>query len=64
MFYFWGYTSAFVVYCVLCHFWPEEDTMIAATIYDDGESVDGGFEERSLDPPDEKKVAGVHETKV
>lgn len=63
MFYFWGYTSAFVVYCVLCHFWPEKDTMIAAIIYSDGELVDGRSEERSLDMP-EKKATGVHETKV
>ena len=64
MFYFWGYTSAFVVYCVLCHFWPEKDTMIAATIFTDGELVDGRSEERSLDESEEKKATGVHETKV
>jgi nucleobase:cation symporter-1, NCS1 family len=64
MFYFWGYTSAFVVYCVLCHIWPEKDTMIPATIYDDSEVIDGRSDERSLEVPDEKRGSGVAETKV
>jgi NCS1 family nucleobase:cation symporter-1 len=32
MFYIWGFTSAFVSYCVLSHFFPEKSTLIEETI--------------------------------
>ncbi len=58
MFYFWGYSSAFVVYSVLCYFWPPENTMVAHTILGDsdviaGEAVDE--EKGDSDGLDEKK---------
>ncbi|KAK0648026.1 allantoin permease [Cercophora newfieldiana] len=55
MFYFWGYTSAFVVYCVLSHFFPAEETKIPATIYDDGDVISAEVEKADSDTPDEKK---------
>lgn len=64
MFYFWGYTSAFVVYCALNYFWPEPATMIPATIFDDGESIEGAGDEASMEGPDEKKMSGVRESIV
>lgn len=53
MFYFWGYTSAFVVYVVLNYFWPAPETHIPATIYDDGDVISGEADKDS-DLPDEK----------
>lgn len=35
MFYIWGFTSAFVIYVVLSHFWPNEATLIPETILGD-----------------------------
>jgi NCS1 family nucleobase:cation symporter-1 len=42
MFYIWGFTSAFVSYSVLSHFFPEPNTLIEETI--PGEAA---FEETS-----------------
>ncbi|KAK1753665.1 allantoin permease [Echria macrotheca] len=41
MFYFWGYTSAFVVYSALNYFWPHPETKIPAAIYDDTDVISG-----------------------
>ncbi|KAM0519695.1 hypothetical protein ACHAP9_006281 [Verticillium nonalfalfae] len=51
MFYFWGFTSAFVVYVVLSLVFPAKETLIPETIYDDGEVLEGtyGPNERSGD---------------
>jgi len=55
MFYFWGYTSAFVVYAGLSHFFPAEETQIPETIYDDGDVISGEAEKADSDTPDDKK---------
>jgi NCS1 family nucleobase:cation symporter-1 len=39
MFYFWGYTSAFVVYAALSYFFPAEETKIPAAIYEDTDVI-------------------------
>jgi len=41
MFYLYGFTSAFVVYCALSHFWPATETLIPATIHEDIEIENG-----------------------
>ncbi|KAM0331309.1 hypothetical protein ACHAQA_002979 [Verticillium albo-atrum] len=41
MFYFWGFTSAFVVYVVLSYVFPAKETLIPETIYDDGDVIEG-----------------------
>lgn len=53
MFYFWGYTSAFVVYALLSHFFPAQETHIPATIYDDSDVI-SGEPDKDSDIPDEK----------
>ncbi|KAK0750328.1 allantoin permease [Schizothecium vesticola] len=61
MFYFWGYTSAFVVYTLLSHFFPAPETHISATIYDDGDII-SGEEKADSDVPEkgiEAKVSPV-----
>ncbi|KAK3319511.1 allantoin permease [Cercophora scortea] len=63
MFYFWGYTSAFVVYSVLNYFFPNPDTKIPTTIYDDEEIVEA--EDKDSDTPvDEKKGSEVETSPV
>jgi NCS1 family nucleobase:cation symporter-1 len=64
MFYFWGYTSAFVVYAALSHFFPAEETKIPATIYDDGDVISGEGEKADSDTPDEKKGYEVNASPV
>ncbi len=54
MFYFWGYTSAFVVYAGLSYFFPAPETKIPATIYDDTDVV-SAEEKADSDTPEEKK---------
>ena len=54
MFYFWGYTSAFVVYSLLSYFFPAPETKIPATIYDDTDII-SGEEKAESDTPDEGK---------
>ncbi len=56
MFYFWGYTSAFVVYVALSYFFPAEETKIPATIYDDGDMISAAGEEGSDTPEDKGKL--------
>ncbi len=59
MFYFWGYSSAFVVYSLLSYFWPAEDTMVAHTILDDSDVMEGSAvdeEKGDSDGPEEKKA--------
>ncbi|KAM0275868.1 hypothetical protein ACHAQH_007340 [Verticillium albo-atrum] len=41
IFYFWGFTSAFVVYVGLSYIFPAKETLIPETIYDDGHVLDG-----------------------
>jgi len=60
-FYFWGYTSAFVVYALLSHFFPAPETHIPAVIYDDGDII-SGEEKADSDVPEkgiEPKVSPV-----
>jgi hypothetical protein len=39
-FYLWGFTSAFVIYSLLGTYFPAEETLIPATIYEDLEVID------------------------
>ena len=64
MFYFWGYTSAFVVYAVLSHFFPAEETQIPETIYDDDTDVVSAEDKGESDTPDEKKTYEVDSSPV
>jgi nucleobase:cation symporter-1, NCS1 family len=58
--YIWGFSSAFLVYCVLSHFWPATETLLDATITEHRTIVNGvevyndGLETPS-DELDEKK---------
>jgi len=63
MFYFWGYTSAFVVYVVLSYFFPATETQIPATIYDDTDVISGEVDKDS-DLPDEKLGGKVESSPV
>lgn len=42
MFYFWGFGSAFIVYCALSWLFPARETMVEETIYDDGQVLESG----------------------
>ena len=67
MFYFWGYTSAFVVYSLLCHFFPAKETLLEGTIYEDSDIISAasfGKEDGSEGPIDEKKISEVHDGEV
>jgi nucleobase:cation symporter-1, NCS1 family len=64
MFYFWGYTSAFVVYAGLSYFFPAEETQIPATIYDDDTDVVSAEDKGESDTPDEKKTYEVDASPV
>ncbi|TAQ89492.1 hypothetical protein B7494_g2156 [Chlorociboria aeruginascens] len=44
MFYLWGFSSAFVIYCVLSKFWPATETLIPKSIYEDEDTVLNGIE--------------------
>jgi len=57
MFYFWGYSSAFIVYCLLSYFFPATETMVSHTIYDDGDVSSASIhdDKADSDAPDEKK---------
>ena len=59
MFYLWGYTSAFLVYSLLCYFFPAQETIIPATIYDDSDIVSGQSvkEDGESDGPEKEKMA-------
>ena len=41
MFYIWGFTSAFSIYCLLSYFFPATETLIPATIHEDIETMNG-----------------------
>ena len=41
MFYIWGFTSAFLTYCILSHFFPANETLIPETVHEDVETMDG-----------------------
>ena len=60
-FYFWGYTSAFLVYAGLSYFFPAPETHISETIYDDGDVI-SGEEKADSDVPEkglEAKISPV-----
>ncbi|KAH8667465.1 allantoin permease [Tricladium varicosporioides] len=46
MFYLYGFTSAFVVYCLLSHFFPAQETLISESIFEEVEII-GGVEYRN-----------------
>jgi nucleobase:cation symporter-1, NCS1 family len=64
MFYFWGYTSAFVVYAGLSYFFPAEETKIPATIYDDDDVISAEVEKADSDTPDDKKGYEINASPV
>jgi nucleobase:cation symporter-1, NCS1 family len=68
MFYFWGCTNAFVVYCALSHVWPAPETMVSKTITGDDEIIEAQSMDKLADSdiPDTKKEDGVaaEESKV
>jgi len=65
MFYFYGYSSAFVVYAALCYFFPESGTHVPATIFDDSDVISAGSEKGESDGAlDEKKSLGVQASPV
>lgn len=67
MFYFWGYSSAFVIYAALSYFFPATETIIPATIYEDSDVAStGSFQEDKAesDTPDEKKTIQVESSSV
>lgn len=39
--YLWGFISAFVLYWQLSYWFPAEETLLAACVYDDGEVIEG-----------------------
>ncbi|KAK7187833.1 hypothetical protein DPSP01_010878 [Paraphaeosphaeria sporulosa] len=49
MFYFYGFTSAFVVYCSLSHFFPPTSTIVSRVVYDDGIELPAGEEGSDFD---------------
>jgi NCS1 family nucleobase:cation symporter-1 len=68
MFYFWGYSSAFVVYAGLSYFFPAPETCVPATIYEDSDVISAGSfhgdgEDRA-GSEDEKKVVEVESSAV
>lgn len=59
MFYFWGYSSAFISYSLLSYFFPSPETMVEATIYEDSEIVSAASindDKGDSDILDEKKL--------
>lgn len=67
MFYFWGYSSAFLVYAGLSHFFPAPETIIPATIYEDSDVISAGsFDEDKAESeePNEKKTVEVESSAV
>jgi nucleobase:cation symporter-1, NCS1 family len=65
MFYFWGYTSAFLSYSALCHFFPAEGTYVSATIHDDRDVIEAADEKTGdSDSQNEKKANDITETQV
>ncbi|RDL29708.1 Uncharacterized protein BP5553_10688 [Venustampulla echinocandica] len=58
----WGFTSAFVIYCVLSRFWPATETLIETTIRDEVTIVNGvEVYNDGLATPTEKE-SGLEET--
>ena len=54
MFYLWGFSSAFVIYCLLSYIWPAPETLTPATIHEDAEVMDGvEYKNDGLSTPDE-----------
>ena len=51
MFYLWGYTSAFLIYWALSHFFPPTETLLTQTIYGNVEtqSLEGVIATRDLE---------------
>ncbi|KAJ5610558.1 hypothetical protein N7510_007277 [Penicillium lagena] len=52
----WGFSSGFIIYCVLSYFWPATETLVGSTIYDETQIVDGVlvYNNGLATPPDEK----------
>lgn len=65
MFYLYGFTSAFVIYSLLSHFFPAEGTIIPATINEEVEII-GGVEYRNdgLSTPVEAGSDGLGDEKT
>ncbi|KAK4459471.1 allantoin permease [Cladorrhinum samala] len=60
MFYFWGYTSAFLVYITLSHFFPVPETHVPATIHGDIDFISAAEDEsRNSELGEENKGRGV-----
>ena len=64
MFYLWGYTSAFVVYSVLCYFFPAQETYLLVAILDDSHIVSGVSIEKTESETPTKKVLEVDQSIV
>ncbi len=64
MFYLWGYTSAFVVYSTLSYFFPAQETIIPATIYDDVDIISGASVEKIDCEGVEKAAVKIDESGV
>ena len=67
MFYFWGFTSAFLVYAGLSHFFPAPETIIPTTIYEDSDVISAGSlheDKAESDAADEKKTVEVESSIV
>jgi NCS1 family nucleobase:cation symporter-1 len=62
MFYLWGFSSAFFVYCSLSYLWPAKDTLIDASIYEDPDIISGVPYEKG-DVTTTEEIAGSGEEK-
>jgi nucleobase:cation symporter-1, NCS1 family len=62
MFYFWGYSSAFLVYSLLSYFFPAPETIIPATIFDDTDVISAADEKADSDGPEDKKALEVEQS--
>jgi len=64
MFYFWGYTSAFLVYLGLNYFFPAPETQVSEAIYGDEDIISAEDEKAGSDIADEKKLSAVETSPV
>lgn len=65
MFYFWGFGSAFAVYCTLSWLFPARETQINETIYDDGQILEAAqtpeVDGTEYDSSEEKNAEKIRE---
>lgn len=62
MFYLYGFTSTFAVYCVLNFIWPDQDTLVDHTVTEEMIVVDGlQIINDGVRDPQVAKLAEVHE---